>query len=36
MKRTDWENCEMIGQNKELPHNTLIPFQDIDSAQQEI
>lgn len=22
----------MIGQNKELPHNTLVPYQDIDSA----
>jgi len=28
----DWENSEMIGQNKEPPHNTLIPYQDIDSA----
>jgi len=31
-KILDWENSEMIGLNKELPHNTLIPFQDIDSA----
>ena len=31
-ERNDWENSEMIGQNKEPPHNTLIPFQDIDSA----
>jgi beta-galactosidase len=31
-ERNDWENCEMIGQNKEPPHNTLIPYQDIDSA----
>ncbi len=28
----DWENSEIIGQNKEPPHNTLIPYQDIDSA----
>jgi beta-galactosidase len=28
----DWENSEMIGQNKEPPHNTLIPYQDINSA----
>ena len=27
----DWENCQMIGQNKEPPHNTLIPYPDIDS-----
>ncbi len=33
MKKTlDWENSEMIEQNKEPPHNTLIPYQDIDSA----
>ncbi len=31
-ERNDWENSQMIGQNKEPPHNTLIPFQDIDSA----
>ncbi len=31
-QRNDWENSEMIGQNKEPPHNTFIPFQDIDSA----
>ncbi|MFX0154603.1 MAG: glycoside hydrolase family 2 TIM barrel-domain containing protein [Candidatus Hodarchaeota archaeon] len=31
-ERNDWENTEMIGQNKEPPHNTLIPFQDIGSA----
>lgn len=32
IKSMDWENAEMIGQNKEPPHNTLIPYQDIDSA----
>ncbi|MFX1418406.1 MAG: glycoside hydrolase family 2 TIM barrel-domain containing protein [Promethearchaeota archaeon] len=31
-KRLDWENSEMIGQNKEPPHNTLIVFQNINSA----
>ncbi|MFX1310492.1 MAG: sugar-binding domain-containing protein, partial [Promethearchaeota archaeon] len=31
-KKLDWENSEMIEQNKEPPHNTLIPYQDIDSA----
>ncbi|MEE9377351.1 MAG: glycoside hydrolase family 2 TIM barrel-domain containing protein [Candidatus Lokiarchaeia archaeon] len=31
-KKLDWENSEMFGQNKEPPHNTLIPFQDIKSA----
>jgi len=28
----DWENSEMIGQNKETPHNTLIPYSNIESA----
>ncbi len=28
----DWENPAMIGQNKELPHATLMPFQDMRSA----
>ncbi|MFX1452398.1 MAG: sugar-binding domain-containing protein, partial [Promethearchaeota archaeon] len=28
----DWENTEMIGQNKEPAHNTLIPYPDIKSA----
>jgi len=28
----DWENPEMIGQNKEPGHNHMIPFQNIDSA----
>jgi len=28
----DWENSEMIGQNKESAHNTLIPFDSIESA----
>ncbi|MHA2183999.1 MAG: glycoside hydrolase family 2 TIM barrel-domain containing protein, partial [Promethearchaeota archaeon] len=28
----DWENPEIIGQNKELAHNTLIPYQNIKSA----
>ena len=30
--KLDWENAEMIGQKKEPAHNTLIPFQNIDSA----
>ena len=32
IKRADWENTEMIGQNKEHGHNTLIPYQNIESA----
>ena len=28
----DWENPEMSGQNKEPAHNTLIPYQDIETA----
>jgi beta-galactosidase len=28
----DWENSEIIGKNKEPPHNTLIPYHDINSA----
>jgi len=28
----DWENPEMIGQNKEPAHNTLIPYVDVESA----
>lgn len=28
----DWENPEMIGQNKEPPHCTLIPYADVQSA----
>ncbi|MHA1932169.1 MAG: glycoside hydrolase family 2 TIM barrel-domain containing protein, partial [Promethearchaeota archaeon] len=28
----DWENSEMIGQNKEPPHNTLIPYQNVKTA----
>ena len=31
-ERLDWENSEMIGLNKEPAHNTLIPYQDVDSA----
>jgi beta-galactosidase len=31
----DWENCQMIGQNKEFAHNTLIPYPDIDSISNE-
>ena len=34
--RLDWENAEMIGQNKEPAHNTLIPYQDIESAMKGI
>ena len=36
MERMDWENSEMIGENKEPAHNTLIPYQDIESALKEI
>ena len=28
----DWENPEMIGQNKEQPHCTLIPYNDLQKA----
>ncbi|MBN1562178.1 DUF4981 domain-containing protein [candidate division KSB1 bacterium] len=28
----EWENPEIIGINKEAPHATLIPFQDVDAA----
>lgn len=28
----DWENSEMIGQNKEPPHATLMPYADAESA----
>jgi len=28
----DWENCQMIGQNKEAPHCTLMPYPDAQSA----
>ena len=31
-EKLDWQNAEMIGQNKEPTHNTLIPYQDMDSA----
>ncbi|MHA2280903.1 MAG: glycoside hydrolase family 2 TIM barrel-domain containing protein [Promethearchaeota archaeon] len=31
-EKLDWENAEMIGQNKEPTHNTLIPYQDIETA----
>ena len=31
-ERLDWENSEMIGRNKEPAHNTLIPYQDVESA----
>ncbi|MFX1242067.1 MAG: glycoside hydrolase family 2 TIM barrel-domain containing protein [Promethearchaeota archaeon] len=30
--KLDWENSEMIGENKEPPHNTLIPYHDANSA----
>ncbi|MFX1442578.1 MAG: glycoside hydrolase family 2 TIM barrel-domain containing protein [Promethearchaeota archaeon] len=30
--KNDWENPAIIGQNKEPAHNTLIPFDDLDSA----
>jgi len=32
VKNLDWENAEMIGQNKEPAHNTLIPYIDVESA----
>lgn len=32
----DWENSEMIGENKEPAHNTLIPYQDFKSALKRI
>src|SRR4030042_2466030 len=28
----DWENPEMIGENKEPPHCTLMPYPDIETA----
>ncbi|GAG57093.1 unnamed protein product [marine sediment metagenome] len=31
-EKLDWENAEMIGQNKEPAHNTLIPYQDVEFA----
>ena len=31
-ERLDWENAEMIGQNKEPAHNTLIPYQNVENA----
>ncbi len=31
-ERLDWENAEMIGQNKEPAHNTLIPYKDLKRA----
>ncbi|MFX1345566.1 MAG: glycoside hydrolase family 2 TIM barrel-domain containing protein [Promethearchaeota archaeon] len=31
-ERLDWENAEMIGQNKEPAHNTLIPYKNIKNA----
>ena len=31
-ERLDWENSEMIGRNKEPAHNTLIPYQDVNSV----
>ncbi|MFX1278129.1 MAG: glycoside hydrolase family 2 TIM barrel-domain containing protein [Promethearchaeota archaeon] len=30
--RLDWENAEIIGQNKEPAHNTFIPYLDMESA----
>ena len=34
-ERNDWENLKVIGINKEHPHCTSIPFQDIESALEE-
>ncbi|MFX1324415.1 MAG: sugar-binding domain-containing protein, partial [Promethearchaeota archaeon] len=31
-EKLDWENAEMIGQNKEPAHNTLIPYKDLENA----
>ena len=31
-ERLDWENSEIIGQNKEPAHNTLIPYINVESA----
>ncbi|MHA1986035.1 MAG: glycoside hydrolase family 2 TIM barrel-domain containing protein [Promethearchaeota archaeon] len=31
-ERLDWENAEMIEQNKEPSHNTLIPYQELETA----
>ncbi|MHA1435932.1 MAG: glycoside hydrolase family 2 TIM barrel-domain containing protein, partial [Promethearchaeota archaeon] len=31
-EKLEWENCEIIGENKEKPHCTLIPYPDINSA----
>jgi len=28
----DWENPEMIGQNKEPAHSTLIPYDSVEKA----
>ena len=33
-ERLDWENAEMIGQNKDPAHNSLIPYQDVESAMK--
>ncbi|MBD3229266.1 MAG: beta-galactosidase, partial [Candidatus Lokiarchaeota archaeon] len=30
----DWENCKVIGINKEKYHNTLIPYPDMESASK--
>ncbi|MHA2391217.1 MAG: glycoside hydrolase family 2 TIM barrel-domain containing protein [Promethearchaeota archaeon] len=31
-EKLNWENAEMIGQNKEPAHNTLIPYQNVENA----
>ena len=31
-KREDWENIEVIGRNKERPHNTSMPYESEDSC----
>ncbi|TFF87832.1 MAG: DUF4981 domain-containing protein, partial [Promethearchaeota archaeon] len=33
-KKFDWENCDVIGRNKELYHNTLVPYPDMESISQ--
>jgi beta-galactosidase len=34
--KNDWENAEMIGENRELAHCTLIPYPDRDLALSNI
>ncbi len=34
-QKNDWENANIIGRNKEPAHNTLVPYNDIESALKE-